>query len=96
MVSSLCFDTESRMEIVEQWTPHNNLFEQHDHTTILSLLIFFILSQSHHTKFTYPKYVTYIHYFLSFLNPNVFSSLHDKNFETDEKNCCIFDEPITL
>ena len=52
---SLNWDTESRMEIVKQWIPQSDLSEQHEHTTILSLLIFFILSQSHHTKFTYLK-----------------------------------------
>ena len=47
------------------------------HATILSSLIFLILSQSHHTKFSCLKYIIYIHYF--------FSSMHDKNFERDEK-----------
>ena len=57
----------------------------------------FFLSQSHHTKFTDLKYIIYIHYFFySFFNSNVFSSLHDKILETDEKNSCISDESITL
>ena len=62
----------------------------------MKFIDFFILSQSHHTKFTYLKYVIYIHFFYLFSTLNVFSSLHDKNFETDEKNYCIFDESITL
>ena len=63
---SLNLDTESRVEIVRQWIPQSNLFEQHDYTTICNLLIFLILSQSHHTKFTYFKYNATIHYFFIF------------------------------
>ena len=41
--------------------------------------------------------VYYIHSFLlSFLNANVFSSLHDESFETYEKNSCRIDELIAL
>ena len=64
---------------------------------ILSLLIFFIFSQYHHTKFTYFKYILLIFIFFKyFLNSNVFSLLHDKTFQTDEKNPCIFYELLTL
>ena len=83
------------MEIVKQWIPQNNLFKRHDHTTILSLLIFFILSQSHHTNLLILSILFIFIIFLSLVN-SVFSSLHDKSFETDEKICCIFDELITL
>ena len=33
---------------------------------------------------------------LSFLNSNAFCSLHDENFETDEKNYCRIDVLKTL
>ena len=64
--------------------PQSNLFKQHDHTTVMSLLIFLVLSQSHHKKITYFKYIVYTHNFLKFfLSSDVFSLLHDKSFETN-------------
>ena len=80
------------MKIVKQWIQQNNFFEQRDHAKILSLfiIIFSILSQSHHIKF-----IIYIH-FLNLFSTLIFFSLHYKNIEKDEKNPCVFDESITL
>ena len=51
------------MEIVKQWILQSNLFEQHDQTSLLNLLIFSILSQSYHTTFTYLKYIILFFFF---------------------------------
>ena len=95
LVYTVMSDTESRMEIVKQYIPQSNLFEQHDHTTILSILTFWILSQSHDTKFTDLKYVIYIHFFKIFFQL-FFLHCMIKNFETNEKKIFKFDESITL
>ena len=63
------------MEIVKQSISQSNLFERHDHTAILTLLIFLTLSESHHTKF--KIYLSWVHYlfslfFKSFLSSNIF------------------------
>ena len=46
---SLDWETRSDMEIVKQGISQRNLFEQHDHTTNLSILSILILNQSHRT-----------------------------------------------
>ena len=95
LVYTVMSDTESRMEIVKQYIRQSNLSEQHDHTTILSILTFWILSQSHDTKFTDLKYVIYIHFFKIFFQL-FFLHCMIKNFETNEKKIFKFDESITL
>ena len=80
MVPSICYftlslnwNTDARIEIVKQWImPQSNLFKQHDHTTVMSLLIFLVLSQSHHKKITYFKYIIHTHNFLNFFSALMF------------------------
>ena len=76
-------------------TKKNLFFEQHDPTTILSFLSFYILSQSDPAELI--RIILFIFIFLlSYLNSQRFSSLHDEHFKTDEKHSCRIDEPVTL
>ena len=93
---SLNWDTKSRMEIVKQWIPKSSLFQQHDHTTILSLLIFLIFGQSYQTKFTF--FLVYLYSLFFYLYSTLMFLLHCmiKILRQMKKNSCIFDESITL
>ena len=64
------------MEIMKQWIPQNNLFEQHGHARVLSswssgyYWLIVVFSQSTHNWHRYVYAASHTHSFLSFLDSN--------------------------
>ena len=70
------------METAKQSILQSNLFKQVNRTTQWNIFDF----ESVSSLITYHKFIIHIHSFLLyFLNPNVFSSLYEEYFETDEE-----------
>ena len=84
------------MEIVKQSKPQTTLFEQHDRTTILSLLIFCVLSQSHRTKLTDLKYIIYITYSFYLLSTLFFLHCMIKYLRQMKKIVVYLTHPLVL
>ena len=72
---------------MKQRVKQNNLFKQHDHATVLSLLAHFDFDGSVSSHMTYHRYIwiaVLILYFLSYLNSSVFFCM--KIFRQMKKN----------
>ena len=74
----------SHTEIMKQWITQNNLFEHHDHATVLSLLTHFDfeLVSSHMTQAHFYCWL-YAFFFFGFISVLMFFLL--QQFETAEK-----------
>ena len=84
-VLSLNWDSALQMEIMKQCIPQNNIFEEMTMPQYWVYWLIFILIPSHHRWHGYIVNIAklYPFFLLSYINSDVFSTLHDKHLSME-------------